>query len=51
VQGPYLDFLKDSSHYRRLAAYGLEADMAYCTTPDLHPVVPILKGHELVVHR
>lgn len=51
VQGPYLDFLKDSSHYRRLAAYGLEADMAYCTTPDLHPVVPILKGDKLVVHR
>ena len=45
-----INFLKDSSHYRRLSAYGLEKDMEYCTTPDLHPVVPILKGHELIVH-
>jgi 2-phosphosulfolactate phosphatase len=44
----YLSFLKDSSHYRRLSAYGLEADMAYCATPNLHPVVPILKGREIL---
>ena len=50
VTGNYLDFLRDSSHYRRLAAYGLEADMAYCTTPNLHPVVPILKDGKLVVN-
>jgi 2-phosphosulfolactate phosphatase len=49
VTGSYIDFLKDSSHYRRLSAYGLEEDMAYCTTPDLHPVVPVLRGNELVV--
>jgi 2-phosphosulfolactate phosphatase len=46
----FISFLKDSSHYRRLSAYGLEADMEYCATPDLHPVVPILHGNELVVH-
>lgn len=46
-----IDFLKDSSHYRRLSAYGLESDMEYCATVDLHPVVPILKGNELVIHR
>jgi 2-phosphosulfolactate phosphatase len=45
-----IDFLRDSSHYRRLAAYGLEVDMEYCTTPDLHPVVPILKDRELLVY-
>lgn len=45
-----IDMLRDSAHYRRLAAYGLEEDMAYCTTVDLHPVVPILKGQELVLH-
>ncbi len=44
-----LDFLKDSSHYRRLAGYGLEKDMAYCTTPNLHPVVPVYNGKELEV--
>ena len=49
VKGNYLDFLEDSSHYRRLAAYGLRQDMEYCTTPNLHPVVPVLKGRELVI--
>jgi len=46
----FISFLRDSSHYNRLSAFGLEHDMAYCCTPDLHPVVPILKGRELVVH-
>jgi 2-phosphosulfolactate phosphatase len=44
-----ISFLRDSSHYKRLAAYGLEADMEYCATPDLHPVLPILRGNELLV--
>lgn len=47
---PIIDFLRDSSHYRRLSAYGLQADMEYCATPDLHPVVPILRDKELLVH-
>ncbi len=42
------EFLKNSSHFKRLAAYGLEADMEYCTTPDLHPVIPVLHGNKLV---
>ena len=49
--GAYLDYLKDSSHYHRLAGYGLAEDLAYCTTPDLHPVVPVLKGAELVAYQ
>lgn len=43
-----ISFLRDSSHYKRLSAYGLEADMEYCATPNLHPVLPILRGNELV---
>lgn len=50
IEGKIIDFLRDSSHYKRLAAFGLEKDMEYCTTPDLHPIVPILKGKELVIH-
>ncbi len=46
----FINFLRDSSHFRRLSAYGLEADMEYCATPDLHPVLPILQGSELVVY-
>lgn len=49
-EGRYIDFLRDSSHYRRLASFGLERDMEYCTTPNLHPVVPILQGSQLVVY-
>lgn len=45
-----IDVLRDSSHYRRLSAFGLEKDMEYCATIDLHPVVPILQGSELLVH-
>lgn len=47
----FLEFLKDSSHYRRLSGFGLVGDMEYCTSPDQHPVVPILQGKELVVHQ
>lgn len=47
--GDYIGYLRDSSHYKRLSAYGLQEDMEYCATPNLHPVVPILKGKELVV--
>jgi len=50
-EGRYMDFLRSSSHFARLSAFGLESDMEYCTTPDLHPVVPILKGRELVVYK
>jgi 2-phosphosulfolactate phosphatase len=50
TQGKYLEYLKDSSHYHRLAAYGLLKDLEYCITPDLHPVVPILNGNELIVN-
>jgi 2-phosphosulfolactate phosphatase len=46
--GAYIDFLRDSSHYQRLSRYGLEHDMVHCTTPDVHPVVPILRGTDLV---
>lgn len=43
-----IDFLKDSSHYQRLAGFGLIGDMEYCTTPNQHPVVPFYNGHALI---
>jgi 2-phosphosulfolactate phosphatase len=51
AEGDAITFLRDSSHYKRLSAYGLQGDMEYCATPDLHPVVPILKGKELVIYK
>lgn len=50
-ESSFIEFLKDSSHYKRLSTYGLASDMEYCATPDLHPVVPILNGRELVIHQ
>lgn len=47
--GNVIGFLKDSSHYNRLSGFGLVHDMEYCTTPDLHPVVPRLQGMEIVI--
>lgn len=47
-KGEYLAFLKNSSHYNRLSGYGLIKDLEYCTSANLHPIVPILKGDQLV---
>lgn len=44
----FIEFLKDSSHYKRLSSYGLEHDMIYCVTPDIHPVVPYLDGRDII---
>ncbi|MGC4056706.1 MAG: 2-phosphosulfolactate phosphatase, partial [Chitinophagaceae bacterium] len=41
-RGDYFEYLKRGAHYKRLSGFGLESDMVYCTTPDVHPVVPIL---------
>jgi len=46
--GNFIGFLKDSSHYRRLSRFGLQHDMEYCATPDLHPIVPYLDGREII---
>ena len=47
--GNFIEFLKDSSHYKRLSAFGLQKEMEYCVIPDQHPVVPVLQGREIVV--
>ena len=48
-KGNYIEFLTDSSHYRRLSAFGLQHDMEYCATADLHPVVPYLDGNQIII--
>jgi len=48
IRDNFIDFLKDSSHYKRLAAFGLQEDMKYCATADLHPIVPVLHGSEII---
>jgi 2-phosphosulfolactate phosphatase len=39
-----VDFLKDSSHVKRLARLGIQKDIAFCLTPDQYQVLPVLKG-------
>jgi len=41
-------FMKQSSHYRRLAHLGVISDIKYCLRPDLTDVVPVLKNGALV---
>lgn len=42
-------YLEDSSHYKRLSGFGLVGDMRYCLTKNLHPVVPVLNGGQIVL--
>lgn len=42
------NFMKQASHYKRLANYGLEDDIHYCLTADGANVLPLFKDGELV---
>jgi 2-phosphosulfolactate phosphatase len=44
-----VDFLKDSSHVRRLAKLNIYKDIQFCLTLDQYDVVPVLKNDVLVV--
>lgn len=42
-------FIRKTTHWHRLAGYGLEKDLEYCVTPDVAPVLPIYSNGSLVV--
>ena len=42
------EYIKTLTHWHRLAAYGLEADMQYCVSIDTAPCLPIFKDGALV---
>ena len=42
------EYIKTLTHWHRLAAYGLEADMQYCVSIDNAPCLPIFKDGALV---
>jgi 2-phosphosulfolactate phosphatase len=44
-----VDYLKDSSHVKRLGRLNIHKDIAFCLTPDQYDVVPVLKNGVLVV--
>lgn len=44
-----VDFLKESSHVKRLNRLHVHKDIAFCVTPDQYPVVPRLVDDELIL--
>ena len=42
------EYIKTLTHWHRLAAYGLEADMLYCVSTDTAPCLPIFKDGALI---
>jgi 2-phosphosulfolactate phosphatase len=43
-----VEFLKDSSHVKRLARLGIQKDIEFCLTPDQYYVVPVLENGILI---
>ncbi len=41
-------FIRKTTHWHRLASYGLETDLEYCVTPDKANVLPVYKNGDLV---
>lgn len=42
-------FIRKTTHWHRLASYGLEKDLEYCVTPDVANVLPQYRDGALVV--
>ena len=43
------EYLKNSSHFKRLSKMGIEKDIQFCMQEDVFDVVPIMKGEKLVL--
>jgi 2-phosphosulfolactate phosphatase len=43
------EFIKDSSHYLRLSAYGLQSDMEYCCKINAHNILPVYRNDALEI--
>jgi len=44
-----VDFLKNSSHVKRLARLNIFKDIEFCLTPDQYPVVPVIRDGVLKI--
>jgi 2-phosphosulfolactate phosphatase len=42
------DFIRCTTHWHRLAAFGLEKDLEYCVTEDVANILPVYKNGDLV---
>jgi len=41
-------FIRKTTHWHRLASYGLEKDLEYCVTPDVADILPFYKHGALI---
>ena len=42
-------FIQQTTHWHRLAAYGLQKDLEYCVSTDVANVLPVLQNGELII--
>jgi len=42
-------FIRRTTHWHRLAAYGLEKDLEYCVTENVANVLPVYKNGALKI--
>jgi 2-phosphosulfolactate phosphatase len=45
------EFIKPSSHYKRLSGFGLEKDIQYCLSADVANVLPVYDNGKLVANK
>ena len=43
------DFIRRTTHWHRLAAFGLEKDLEYCVSEDVANILPVYKNGALTV--
>ena len=43
------DFLKDSSHIKRLRKLNIEKDIDFCLTEDKYDVLPLIRNGSIVI--
>jgi 2-phosphosulfolactate phosphatase len=41
-------FIQKTTHWHRLAGYGLEKDLEFCVTEDVADVLPVYKNNALI---
>jgi 2-phosphosulfolactate phosphatase len=43
------DFIRSTTHWHRLSAFGLEKDLEYCVSEDVANILPVYKDGALKV--
>ena len=49
-KGDLYNYLKDSSHVKRLKGLGIEEDIKFCLTSNQYSIVPVLVGEDIIIN-